>query len=90
LVGCLWPLDWQDFLDALAGCVDVEDDLSRAICEAFALFLWGNETDDYSGTEQDIVWLVAALKQLFRVASGAVDCTRGVQLHIAISKLLGK
>lgn len=46
--------------------------------------------DDYGNAEQDIVWLVAALEQLFGVALGQRAGRRGAQLHIAISELLGK
>src|SRR5919198_3364717 len=61
-------------LDALAGCVDVEDALSSAICQSVTPFLQHNEIDDSGSTEQDIVWLVAALEQLFGSPRGAAGC----------------
>jgi hypothetical protein len=82
-----WPLYRQDFLDALGGCVDGEDALSHAIRQSVLPFLRGNEMDEYGNVEQDIVWVVAALEQLFGVARGQQSGRRGARLDLAIGGL---
>jgi hypothetical protein len=82
-----WPLYRQDFLDALAGCVDPDDALSRGIRQSVGPFLRGNEMDEYSSAEQDIVWLAAALEQLLGVARGQQAGRRGARLHLSIGGL---
>ena len=82
-----WPLYRQDFLDALAGCVDTDDALSRGIRLSVAPFLRGNEMDEYSSAEQDVVWLAAAIEQLLGVARGQQAGRRGARLDLAIGDL---
>jgi hypothetical protein len=82
-----WPLYRQDFLDALAGCVDTNDALSHGIRQSVAPFLRGNEMDEYSSAEQDVVWLAAALEQLVGVARGQQAGRRGARLDLAIGDL---
>jgi hypothetical protein len=82
-----WPLYRQDFLDALAGCVDPDDVLSRAVRQSVAPFLRGNEMDEYSSNEQDVVWLAAALEQLLGVAREKQAGRRGARLDLAIGGL---
>jgi hypothetical protein len=78
------PLYRQDFLDGLADCVEADDQLTRAISQSVVPFLRGNELDEYGTAEQDIVWLVAALEQLFGVAYGRQTGRRGAELHMSI------
>jgi hypothetical protein len=82
-----WPLYRQDFLDALAGCVDPDDALSRGIRQSVAPFLRGNEMDEYSSPEQDVVWLATAVEQLLGVARGQQAGRRGARLDLAIGGL---
>jgi hypothetical protein len=82
-----WPLYRQDFLDALAGCVDAQDALSHAIRQSVVPFLRGNEMDEYGNAEQDVVWVAAALEQLLGVASGQQAGRRGAKLYLAIGGL---
>ncbi len=80
----------QDFLEGLAGCVGAQDALSRAVCQSVMPFLRGNELDEYGTPEQDIVWLVAALEQLFGVARGRRTGRRGAELQNSIGSLFSE
>lgn len=80
----------QQFVDSLAGCAGVNDDLSRGICQAVVPFLRANDMDEYGAVEQDIVWLVTAFEQLLGVALQPNASRRGLELHVQLVSLFSE
>jgi len=80
----------QQFVDSLAGCVGVDDDLSRAICQSVIPFLRANDMDEYGAIDQDVVWLVTAFEQLLGVALQLNAGRRGFDVHVQVAGLFAE
>ncbi len=75
----------QPFLDALATCIDANDDTSVVIRQSLPLLIQGSELDEFVTHGQDVVWIASAIEQLCDVSGRNKD----TQMATKLADLLG-
>lgn len=73
------------FLDALATCIDANDDASVLVRQSLPLFIQGNELDEFETHGQDVVWIASAIEQVCDVSGRNKD----TQMAARLADLLG-
>jgi len=54
----------RPLLDALATCLDADDDVSTLIRQSLPIFVQGSELDEHGSHGQDVVWIASAVEQI--------------------------